>query len=786
MRAFDWLADIHILDITTGPGSLAPMVLAEYGAKVTRVAPFTSDPLASEPPFARGNDGEPVSLRWLLQVRHAARSPLSLATEEGRRAFVAALAGADAVVASMDARALGALGVDGAALRARFPRLTWAWVTPFGPDGPHADWQATDLIGMASGGLLSLCGDRDLPPLRVSVEQAYAQAGIQLLPALLIALRQARLTGEGQEIDLSMQAAVTNCLGNARLVAEVDGTDTLRAGGGRATGAVGARLVYPCADGYVSFARMPDSLPALYDWMLECGVEPGFDPAELAALPQAGRGMAPPELTARFDAAVEALFAQLPKAVIYEDGQRRGLMTCPVATPADLLENAQLRYRGFWQTEHIPELGRAVELPGPPVRVSVGPAASPSPRRVPAPANGLPLAGVRVADFSWVGVAPCATQLLALFGAEVIRVESARKLDVFRGSLPRRGSDPNASAYWANCNRDKRGATLDLRHPRGREVALRLVAEADVVVDSFTPGFMDSVGLSVAAMREVNPGLITMSASMEGSDGPHAAFRGFGLVLQSTVGFTHFTAWPGRAPVGTGVAYTDWFATHFAAFALLAALEARERTGVVASIDLSQLEACTWGLDAEVLRWTVNRELRPPQGNRHEGMVPHGVFPAAGEDRWLALAVRSATEWRALAALLGEPWAGDAALDELPARREREDAIEAAIATWTGPQDAGAAATTLQAHGIPAYPVLGMLDLAEDAQLRHREQFWPLVHPEIGRVHWDSPAFRLSRLPVRHRQPAPLLGGDNDYVFRELLGYTEAELADLAASGAFD
>ncbi|MFN8508904.1 MAG: CoA transferase [Dehalococcoidia bacterium] len=787
MPGFDWLANLRVLDLTTELGALGVRVLSEYGARVTRIEPPGGDPLRLQPPFAVPDAGVRHSLYWLHMMRGRECATLDLGTTSGRDTFHALAAPSDVVFESRPVGWFAAHGIDVDAVLAANPRLVWVSVTPFGSSGPRAEWQATDLIGMAAGGLLSLCGDRDLPPLRVSVEQAYAQAGLQALAGLVVALRQVRQGHPGQRIDVSMQAAVANCLGNARLFHEVDGVPTLRAGGGRATGTQGSRLVYPCADGFISFARMPDSMHALTEWMREGGIEPGFDAERLAALPQAGRHMAPAELTNAFDAAVEKLFAKLTKATIYEDGQRRGLMTCPVSSPADLLANSQLAFRDYWRDEHVPELGRTVTMPGPPVKlhtVAHQPVATPD--RPPTPENGLPFEGVRVADFSWVGVAPAATQQLALFGAEVIRIESARKLDTFRGSGPKRGADPNASAYWANYNRDKRGATLDLKHPRARDLALRLIARSDVVVDSFTPGFMDSVGLSLKDIRATNPNIITMSASMEGSTGPHARFRGFGLVLQSTVGFTHFTAWPGRAPVGTGVAYTDWFATHLASFALMAALEHRDRTGEGASIDLSQLEACAWGLDAELLRYTATGEQRPPLGNRHEAMSPHGVFPAAGLDQWVAIAVRDGDDWAKLAALLGVPWANDASLAGVESRRARQDAIEAAVGAWTSARDKHDCAEALQTAGIPAYAVSAMDDVQVDPQLAHREHFWPITHAELGTVSFDSPAYRLSNLPLRHRTAAPLLGADNDYVYRTVMGCDDEELATLVAEGVLE
>ena len=211
--------------------------------------------------------------------------------------------------------------------------------------------------------------------------------------------------------------------------------------------------------------------------------------------------------------------------------------------------------------------------------------------------------GVRIADFAWVGVGPNATMQMAFHGAEVIRVESSHRPDTFRSGGPRPAGDGtlDASAYFAKFNRGKRSVAINLAHPRGAEVAKRLIATADIVTESFAPGFMERIGLSYEEVRKIKPDVIMCSMSMEGQTGPHAKFRGFGLTLQATAGVTGVTGWPDRPPVGTGVAYTDWVATHVGIIGILAALDHRRRTGEGQYIDLSQLEASTLVLDAGVI-----------------------------------------------------------------------------------------------------------------------------------------------------------------------------------------
>ncbi len=394
--------------------------------------------------------------------------------------------------------------------------------------------------------------------------------------------------------------------------------------------------------------------------------------------------------------------------------------------------------------------------------------------------------GLRIADFAWVGVGPNATMQMAFHGAEVIRIESSLKPDTFRSSGPRPAGEGSidASAYFAKFNRGKLGMALNLRHPRAIEAAKRLVAVSDIVTESFVPGFLDRIGLGWEELRQIRPDLIMASMSMEGQSGPHAGFRGFGLTLQATAGVTALTGWPDRAPVGTGVAYTDWIATHMAIIALLAALDHRRRTGEGQYIDVSQLEASTLVLDAALSDALNTGRTAQPQGNRDPRHAPHGVFPCAGEDRWCAIAVTSDEQWRALARIIGGgELAADPRYAETAQRLAAQDELEALIGAWTAPRAVGDVERALQAAGVPAHRVSTMQDVQEDPQLAQRGHWWPSEHPVIGKVSYESPAWRLSETPPPHPTHAPLLGQDNEYVYRELLGYSEEEFTELLIEG---
>jgi benzylsuccinate CoA-transferase BbsF subunit len=404
-----------------------------------------------------------------------------------------------------------------------------------------------------------------------------------------------------------------------------------------------------------------------------------------------------------------------------------------------------------------------------------GPSASPAPA----------LAGIRIADFSWVIAAPLATQYLSIHGADVIRIESSQRIDVLRTNQPMvNGAGSDNCAYYANFNMGKRGVTLNLRHPEGVRLAKAIVATCDAAVENFTPGTMQRLGLGYESLRELRPDLIMLSMGLAGQTGPERSYKGFGTVIQGAAGITHFTGWPDRPPVGTGVAYTDFFASPLAAAALLAALEQRRRTGCGMHIDLSQQEASLYALDAALLDQAVNGITQTRAGNRHPTAAPHGVYPCRGDDRWLAIAVFRDDQWNALVDVMGSPaWAHETRFSTLLGRKAWEDELDARIAQWTAEQDAQEVMLRLQAVGVPAGAVQDSADISRDPQLGFRGHFLTLQHPVMGEFAWDALPYRIDgALPLPSR-PAPTLGQDNERVFEDLIGLPPEQYESLEREG---
>lgn len=397
--------------------------------------------------------------------------------------------------------------------------------------------------------------------------------------------------------------------------------------------------------------------------------------------------------------------------------------------------------------------------------------------------------GVKVVDFSWYAVGPQTARHLADHGAEVIRVESSARMDALRNSGPFRDGVPgvNRSGYFANQNANKYGLTLNLKLPRAVEIARRLVARADVVTESFTGGVMEKWGLGYDDLKKVKPDIIMVSMSAQGRGGPYSNHSCFGHVLQALCGVNHLAGWADGYPVGAYGPYTDFFVPHLSATAVIAALAYRRRTGKGQYIELSQLEAGIHCLDTVILEYTANGREQSRLGNRHPQASPHGAYRCQGEDRWCAIAVFTDEEWRSLCRVLGNPeWSKDARFATLSDRLKNAEELDRLVEGWTMNYSPEQVMEMMQAAGVPAGVTKSAQDLHEDPQLKHRNHYWMLDHPEMGPSSYDSPAYKLSKTPSQPRMPAPCLGEHNEFVCTKLLGMSDEEFVALTAEGVFD
>ncbi|MEV6903429.1 CoA transferase [Amycolatopsis sp. NPDC051372] len=401
--------------------------------------------------------------------------------------------------------------------------------------------------------------------------------------------------------------------------------------------------------------------------------------------------------------------------------------------------------------------------------------------------DALPLEGVRIADFTWVGAGPFLTKPLADHGADVIKIESRTRTDPIRSMAPFRDGEPgpDRSGYFANRNTSKRSVCIDLKHPEGREIALELIARSDVVADNFTPGTMHRLGLGYDTVKKIRPDIIYIEMPMQGNAGPHRDFGGYGLAIAAAGGLLGLSGYPDRPPVGTGTNYPDHVPNPLhAAIAVLAALRNRRRTGRGEYIELAQLESTVNVIGPALLAASAGHRVERA-GNDDPVAAPHGVYPCRDEDSWCAIGVFDDPQWQALTRVLGAPaWMARPDFTDAAARHRARRELDKVLSAETSAWDATKLADALADAGVPASPVRNTDDLLHrDPQLRAREHWVQLDHPVMGPSVYDGIPYRLSRTPGRLRAPAPLLGADSRSVCLDLLGIDEKTYARLAREG---
>jgi benzylsuccinate CoA-transferase BbsF subunit len=391
--------------------------------------------------------------------------------------------------------------------------------------------------------------------------------------------------------------------------------------------------------------------------------------------------------------------------------------------------------------------------------------------------KALPLQNIRVANFGWVWAGPVVGQTLAFLGAEVYKIESRARIDMTR-TLPPFGEgvrDPNRSLSNHACWAGNGSVSLNLKKPEAVSLALELIARCDVVVENFGPGVMDDLGLGYEKLREVKPDIVMFSMPAAGLYGPLKNIRTYGLSLTSTTGLDSLTGYVEGPPIPVENAFSDPYNGILGAFAILVALHHRDRTGRGQHVDYSQQEAVMQMVGPAFMDYAMNGRVAGPIGNRHPlaAAAPHGVFPCSGEDRWISIAVCEESEWEGLCRAMGDPeWARASEFASLRERVRNIDALHERLAAWTAGFDVRELAERLQAQGVAAAPVLNVADLLQDPHYRARGTFIEVRHPLGFQETIYGPYVKTSRSEVEAK-PGPIIGQDNDHVFKEILGLPE-------------
>lgn len=394
--------------------------------------------------------------------------------------------------------------------------------------------------------------------------------------------------------------------------------------------------------------------------------------------------------------------------------------------------------------------------------------------------DNLPLSGIRVVDFGWVWAGTLLGGILGSYGAEVIKLESRRRIDGLRlGKVFKMGEELEKNPHFLNLNRNKLSARVNMAHEEGAKLIKELVKKSDIVIENFTPGTLQKRGLDYENLAAVKPDIIMLSLSPMGQQGPLADLVTYAPVISALSGIDSMVGYPDENPIGFKHAYADVVASMSGLFYLLAAVRHHARTGEGQYIDLSQGEAVMPFMGEAFLASEMNGHVMGPQGNLNRTMAPHGVYPCIGEDKWISIAVKTEEEWRGFCRAAGNPdWMKDDRFSIAAERISHVGELDEHVAAWTRKQDNYEAAKLLQKAGVAAAPVLDSSEILDDSHMKEREVFVDGEHPVTGNTvlyNWPWKIRGVDRQMTR----APLFGEHSEYVFGEILGFSSEEIENL-------
>jgi len=784
--------------------AFAAKLMALLGAEVIKVEPPEGDVTRRRGPFFDERRDPNLSGLFLYLNADKLGVTLDLRAAGDRAQLDHLLRQADILIHNIAPAELAAFGMHSAALRPTHPQLVIAAISPFGETGPRAGWKAYELNAAHASGMPSTGPGAspfpDLPPLKLFGHQAEFQSGVYAaLTAMAAYLHRIENNGPGQSIDISEQECLAAMSESTLIHYTYNGRVTSRLG----KYGFGPRTVVPCADGWMHICFLED---VQWERLVELLGNPAWAREEIFK-----------DRYARGDNsdALEPMLSELTRNWKTHDlflaAQAKRIPVAPVNRASDAYVNPQLRCREFFAPLPTPIAApRAVEAPTAPFKSNGmtfrleraapqlgehnreiladgkwnGAARAPGAARAGSDVRSAgPLSGVRILDFSWVWAGPFCTLQFAYLGAEVIRVESSKRLCATR-CLPPFLDDkpgPNRAGPFNQWNHNKLSIELNLARKEAVEIACELVRHCDVAVENFGPGVIDRMALGYEVLRQYKSDLIMISMSGYGRAGPYSRFVAYGPQLGAQSGLLSVTGYPGDRPREAAVAYSDPAGGLFASHLLAAALIHKKRTGAGQYIDLAMLEVLEMFLPEMLLEYAMTGRDRDFVGNRDSLMCPHNCYQAlGGAEAWVTIAVGTEDEWRALCDAMGKPsMADDPRFVTAAMRKRHEDELDCIISEWTALRDRWETAELLQRRGVAAFPSFNNKDIAEDADLSERGFLAHLEHAEGGTLTEPGIPWIMSGTPCHVRHASPALGCDTDEVLTRLLGYSRGKIAAL-------
>lgn len=774
------LDGVRVLDVTAPFGALVSRLLGDLGADVIKIEPPGGDAGRQHAPRLHAGQAH-LSLPFIHANVNKRSIILDVDRPEDRARLHALAAQADVVVSTDGLLSWATRGFDLGRLVTAYPHLVWTAFTPFGLHGPYSAYAGNNIVAEAMGGLMYIQGDDAKPPCVSPGEQGVYLASVHAAIGTLMALWERARSGLGQVVEVSVHEVLANLyflLVNYGLWSDIPYR-------------IGARNFMPpngyyrCQDGYVFIAAL---MERQWDRLVELVGDPRL--AE-SALRQAEYRDEHPELVVPV---LQEFTERWDRWSLMYELQRCGVPAAPWSTVADVAANEHLSARNFFMDFAQPPFGtlstasrmfrasaspvqirRPAPQPGEHQHEDFGDVRPPVALPTPSAQRRLPLEGLRILDLSRAWAGPYGTRYLADFGAEVIKVETAKYPD---------GRQPGNPGY-EEVNRNKHPITLNFQLPEGRELLKRLVAMSDVVVENFSPRVMAQYEIDYERLLTVRPDLIMVSMPGYGSSGPHSRFVSFGGPLMAYTGMSLLWGHADSPPdARVKVAQPDYIAAGTQALAVMAALHHRARTGQGQHIEIAQVEATIASLAYAYLDYFATGTVATPRGNRDPQAVPQGCYPCRGHEAWCVISCTTEAHWHALAQLVGgNDLAQAPALATMAARWEQHDALDERISAWTRLQTPYQVMRQLQAVGVPAGVVQTAEDLWRDMQLGAHEYAVTMTHQELGPVEHPGMMVRLQRTPGAVRRLAGPLGAANDEVFRGLLGLSSADIARFEAAG---